>query len=524
MARLAILLLILIAVHHVNPTTSLPLSTNSRWIVDDQTHRRVKLACVNWPSHLEPVFAEGLSKRSMDSIAEQIVSMGFNCVRLTWPLYLATNDSLSSLTVRRSFQNLGLMEPIAGIQANNPSVIDVSLIQAFQAVVSSLGKNNVMVILDNHLSKPGWCCGYYDGDGAEAVHAANPNLLIILSGLSFDKDLSFIKNRPLILTFSRKLVFEMHWYGFTDGQAWVTGNPNRVCGRVTNDMKRMSGFLVDKGYPLFVSEFGVDLRGTNVNDNRYLNCFLGTVAELDLDWALWTLVGSYYLREGVIGLNEYYGIMDWNWIDMRNSSFVERISALQSPFRGLGLSETELHKVIFHPLTGLCVLRKQSGSSLSLGPCTDSEAWNYSPQKTLELKGTQLCLQADEPGTMVKLGTICGGSNSRWETISDSKMHLSLKLGNVTSVCMDIDSNNNVVVADCKCLNDDSQCDPKSQWFKLVNSTRSGNGGNSFVDFDSITDFGENVFMESFGWLDIKTSLDRFKASLALLLRLKSTF
>lgn len=107
MARLAILLLILIAVHHVNPTTSLPLSTNSRWIVDDQTDRRVKLACVNWPSHLEPVFAEGLSKRSMDSIAEQIVSMGFNCVRLTWPLYLVTNDSLSSLTVRRSFQNLG---------------------------------------------------------------------------------------------------------------------------------------------------------------------------------------------------------------------------------------------------------------------------------------------------------------------------------------------------------------------------------------------------------------------------------
>lgn len=132
MARLATLLLILIAVHHVNPTTSLPLSTNSRWIVDDQTDRRVKLACVNLPSHLEPVFAEGLSKRSMDSIAEQIVSMGFNCVRLTWPLYLVTNDSLSSLTVRRSFQNLGLMEPIAGIQANNPSVIDVSLIQAFQ--------------------------------------------------------------------------------------------------------------------------------------------------------------------------------------------------------------------------------------------------------------------------------------------------------------------------------------------------------------------------------------------------------
>lgn len=191
---------------------------------------------------------------------------------------------------------------------------------------------------------------------------------------------------------------------------------------------------------------------------------------------------------------------------------------------GSGLSEIELHKVIFHPLTGLCVLRKPSGSPLSLGPCTDSEAWNYSPQKTLELKETQLCLQADEPGTMVKLGTICGDSNSRWEIISDSKMHLSLKLENVTSICMDVDSNNNVVVAGCKCLNDDNRCDPMSQWFKLVNSTKSGNGGNSFVDFDSIIDFGKRVFMESFEWFDIKISLNRFKANLVLLLRLKSAF
>ncbi len=34
-----------------------------------------------------------------------------------------------------------------------------------QAVVSSLGENGVMVILDNHVSKPGWCCGNNDGNG-----------------------------------------------------------------------------------------------------------------------------------------------------------------------------------------------------------------------------------------------------------------------------------------------------------------------------------------------------------------------
>ncbi|CAL5384200.1 unnamed protein product [Camellia sinensis] len=62
--------------------------------------------------------------------------------------------------------------------------------------------------------------------GAEVVHAVNPDVLVILSGLSFDKDLSFLLNRPMNLTFIGKLVFEVHWYGFSDRSAWKTGNPN----------------------------------------------------------------------------------------------------------------------------------------------------------------------------------------------------------------------------------------------------------------------------------------------------------
>ena len=128
---LPLFLLFPIIIQHAKPAMSLPLSTISRWIVDEQG-QRVKLACVNWVSHLEPVVAEGLSKQPMDMIAKRIVSMGFNCVRFTWPLFLVTNDSFASLTVRQSFQRLGLLESIAGIQANNPSIIDVSLIKAYQ--------------------------------------------------------------------------------------------------------------------------------------------------------------------------------------------------------------------------------------------------------------------------------------------------------------------------------------------------------------------------------------------------------
>ena len=116
------------------PAKALPLSTNSRWIVDE-SGQRVKLACVNWVSHLEPVVAEGLSKQPIDTIVGRITSLGFNCVRLTWPLYLATNDSLASLTVRESFQRLGLSQSIAGVQTYNPSIIDLTLIEAFQVLL-----------------------------------------------------------------------------------------------------------------------------------------------------------------------------------------------------------------------------------------------------------------------------------------------------------------------------------------------------------------------------------------------------
>ncbi|GAB4829274.1 hypothetical protein Ancab_018941 [Ancistrocladus abbreviatus] len=300
-----------------------PLSTHGRWIVDGDG-LRVKLSCVNWPSHLELMVAEGLSKQPVDVISKKIFSMGFNCVRLTWPLFLVTNDSLSALTVRQSFQAIGLSESIAGLQANNPSIVDGSLINAFQAVVSNLGDNNLMVILDNHISKPGWCCSGLDGNGffgdqyfnpdlwimglskmatmfrgisnvvgmslrnelrgpnqnvtdwyrymqngAEAVHLANPDVLVVISGLNFSKDLSFLREQQLNLSFTGKAVFEAHWYGFSNEEAWRDGNTNEVCSCMVDKLMRMSGFLLDQGWPLFISEFGIDLRGTNAIDNRY---------------------------------------------------------------------------------------------------------------------------------------------------------------------------------------------------------------------------------------------------------------
>ncbi|KAG9446417.1 hypothetical protein H6P81_012545 [Aristolochia fimbriata] len=528
--RSSLLLLLILASSSLLqwPTAALPLSTNSRWIVDEGG-RRVKLACVSWASHLEVMVAEGLSKQSLDNISKKIASMGFNCVRFTWPLFMFTNDSLASITVRQSFQSLGLVESIAGIQVNNPSILDLQVIEAFQVVVSKLAENNLMVILDNHISKPGWCCSNSDGNGffgdkyldpdlwiagltrvatmfngsanvvgmslrneprgpkqnisswykymqkgAEAVHAANPNVLVILSGLNFDRDLTFLSRKQMTVTFTGKVVFEYHWYAFSDGQAWRDGNPNQVCGTLTKNMMRQGGFLLDQGWPLFLSEFGGDQRGINVNDNRFLSCFFGVAAELDLDWAFWALQGSYYLRQGVMGMDETYGALSWDWCQPRNPAFIHRLSALQSPFRGPpDTSDGREYQIIFHPSTGQCVLRSSvMMDPLKLGPCSQSERWSYTPQKTLTIKGTYFCLRAENPGAPAKLGIACTSPNSKWDLISDSKMHLSTKLSNGTSVCLEADPDGTIVTNPCKCLGTDPTCDPASQWFKLVNSNK----------------------------------------------------
>jgi len=101
--------------------------------VVDESGSRVKLACVNWPSHLEPMLAEGLGKRPVGAIAADVAAMGFNRVRLTWPTFLVTNASYGNLTVAQSFQRLNLTESLAGVRANNHGVADLKLIDALKA-------------------------------------------------------------------------------------------------------------------------------------------------------------------------------------------------------------------------------------------------------------------------------------------------------------------------------------------------------------------------------------------------------
>ncbi|CAL5438423.1 unnamed protein product [Camellia sinensis] len=110
-----------------------------------------------------------------------------------------------------------------------------------------------------------------------------------------------------------------------------------------------------------------------------------------------------------------------------------------------------------------------------------------------------MLLQADGLNKPAKLGVICSDSTSKWEPISDSKMHLSSKLAiDGATVCLDVDPSSNIIVTNnCKCLNTDNMCDPGSQWFKIVNSTRSSSVTTPFFGFNSVFDFLRNNMLGS---------------------------
>lgn len=174
--------------------------------------------------------------------------------------------------------------------------------------------------------------------GAQAVHEANPDVLVIMSGLNYDTDLKFLASTPVSLGFTNKLVYEMHWYSFTDGDAWERTPSNELCKTVTDRVNDHIAFVaktLSPSAPLFISEFGIDERGTNVGDNRYINCFFAFAADGDFDWALWTLQGSYYIRNGQHNFEETYGIFNVGWDGLRNPTFVSRLQSLQKPFQGL---------------------------------------------------------------------------------------------------------------------------------------------------------------------------------------------
>ncbi|KAG0457925.1 hypothetical protein HPP92_023082 [Vanilla planifolia] len=523
---------------------SLPLSTSGSWVVDTISGQRVKLRCVNWAAHLPTVVPEGLDRQPVEAIAVKITSLGFNCLRLTWATYMWTKKRYANLAIVDSLDSLGLHDAAAGIARNNLRILGMTVREAYDAVVQAAADAGLMLVLDNHVSRPMWCCSEDDGNGffgdadfdmAEwirglqivalrfkntpevvgislrnelrgkrqsneiwhknialgcvTIHQTNPDLLVIVSGLSYDNDLSFLRRHPLRLGFSGKLVYEVHSYAFTDGhrQDWALKPLAPLCASMAREFDERAGFLVrgSAGTPLFVSEFGGDQRGINRGDNRFLSCFLTLAAEMDLDWAIWALQGSYYIRKGRIGDEEMFGVLDKDWEEPRNPHFHQRYGLVQHMLRDPLLTADYGYEIIYHAGSGRCLVVDDRGN-VQLGDCERRSRWWYggkgnaraSPIILMD-KGLRFCLGAvgeENPVTLTNLSGVRGVTEWSIRMVSGFPFQI---VGEVEEgekardLCLELDGTNSTIVfaRDCICL-EGPNClsDPRPQWFVFISA------------------------------------------------------
>ncbi|CAF3002450.1 unnamed protein product [Rotaria sp. Silwood2] len=361
-----------------------PFSTLDNSIVD-ANGTIVRLKCVNWPGSMETLLPEGLQHNSIDNIVLLIKQMNMTCVRLTYSIDVTHS---SSLTVYQSFLRLNLTLALEGFIENNPLLINESISNVFDSVLNTLGKYNLLVLLDNHVSKAMWCCNEFDGNGfwgdryfdveqwivglifmakksinrpyviamslrnelrgvrqnlpdwyhyvlrgiGEAISSVNAQLLIVISGLNYDLDLSFIRLLPIQSlvphSIQNKIVYEAHWY------SWSSYGHSTECNKMKAGIQDAWGFILESNHsytaPVWLTEFG-----TNVDqftgDDIFIDCvkgFFQTPLTKTMSWSYWVLAGSYCIRSGTIESHESFGLLTDNWKEIKSKSFINVLSTM----------------------------------------------------------------------------------------------------------------------------------------------------------------------------------------------------
>jgi hypothetical protein len=360
-----------------------PFSASGNSIIDAKG-TIVRMRCVNWPGTMETLMPEGLQHNSIENIVLLIKQMNMTCVRLTYSIEVFLS---SNITAYQSLSRLNLTSALQGFIENNPSLINATVSNVFDAVLNTLGKNNILVLFDNHVSKAMWCCSNNDGNGfwgdryfdveqwingvkfmaqktvdrpyviamslrnelrgprknqpdwyryvlrgiREAISLTNPRLLIVVSGLSYDLDLTFIRSKSIQdlvpQSIQNKIVYEAHWYSWSYGQS-------TPCDQMKADAQKAWGFILELNHsytaPVWLTEFGTDVDHFT-GDDKFVDCiksFFQTPLTQTMSWSYWVLAGTYYFRQGTPEVHDSFGLLTDNWKEIKSKSFIDLLSTV----------------------------------------------------------------------------------------------------------------------------------------------------------------------------------------------------
>jgi hypothetical protein len=115
---------------------------------------------------------EGLQHSSVKDIVSWFPKLGLNSVRLTFAIEMvddyynnSPNQTLEK-TVKNALGETNGTIVLGQILEKNPEFTkEMTRLEVWDAVAREFASQNVIVHLDNHVSKAFWCCGENDGNG-----------------------------------------------------------------------------------------------------------------------------------------------------------------------------------------------------------------------------------------------------------------------------------------------------------------------------------------------------------------------
>lgn len=197
--------------------------------------------------------------------------------------------------------------------------------------------------------------------GLDAIHAANPDLLVTVSGLQYDEDVSALSSHLDLRTayfynrndtgepsgepvyfdpqqhpWGKNVVLEMHLYGSTEdpSAAGCEGIQAGLYARGANALgiEKPSGCSNPSPnreckdpyhlYPVILSEFG-HAQDDSIYNDTLIPCLRDWTTKNKIGWAQWSLAGSYMTRQGTQDFDDTWAFMNHNWSDWRNQEVLD---------------------------------------------------------------------------------------------------------------------------------------------------------------------------------------------------------
>lgn len=185
--------------------------------------------------------------------------------------------------------------------------------------------------------------------GADAIHEANPDILILWSGMQYAQDLSALTTGANLLTapcykctairdahrrapkyfnlddhpWSDKVVWEIHLYSMSEDQdtgtcpiiqAGLYRNGFNAIGiqapaacNITKDCPKAI-----RETPVIISEFGSAQDETLFN-HTLNNCMRNFTIQNGVSWMMWSIAGSYRTRSGAQGVADTWALTNAEW-------------------------------------------------------------------------------------------------------------------------------------------------------------------------------------------------------------------